>query len=117
LTLSKLDARLLEVTPTDVDPVETAKHALRLYQQECQNADVETAIRIDQSYTSLAVDRVYVDPSRLLQVLINLLGKTRLNMLNKMFTKLCQAMRSSSLSFKTREGSLSLSVHLSKVRR
>ncbi|KAG9843877.1 histidine kinase, partial [Aureobasidium melanogenum] len=74
LTLSKLDARLLEVTPTEVDPVETVKHALRLYQQECQNADIDSAIRVDQSYNSLAVDRVYVDPSRLLQVLINLLG-------------------------------------------
>ncbi|KAH0287862.1 hypothetical protein M436DRAFT_45572 [Aureobasidium namibiae CBS 147.97] len=74
LTLSKLDARLLEVTPTEVDAVETVKHALRLYQQECQNADVESAIRVDQSYNALAVDRVYVDPSRLLQVLINLLG-------------------------------------------
>ncbi|KAI4763366.1 hypothetical protein E4T52_08018 [Aureobasidium sp. EXF-3400] len=74
LTLSKLDARLLEVTPTEADPVETVKHALRLYQQECQNADVESAIRVDQSYNSLAIDRVYVDPSRLLQVLINLLG-------------------------------------------
>lgn len=78
LTLSKLDARLLEVTPTEVDPVETVKHALRLYQQECQNADIDSAIRVDQSYNSLAVDRVYVDPSRLLQVLINLLGKTDL---------------------------------------
>ncbi|KAI4792721.1 hypothetical protein E4T44_12775, partial [Aureobasidium sp. EXF-8845] len=74
LTLSKLDARLLEVTPTEVDPVETVKHALRLYQQECQTADVETAIQVNQSYHSLAVDRVYLDPSRLLQVLINLLG-------------------------------------------
>jgi len=77
LTLSKLDARLLEVAPTEVDPVETVKHALRLYQQECQNADVDTAIRINQSYNTLAVDRVLVDPSRLLQVLINLLGTTR----------------------------------------
>jgi PAS domain S-box-containing protein len=74
LTLSKLDARLLEVAPTEVDPVETVKHALRLYQQECQNADVESAIQVNQSYHSLAVDRVYLDPSRLLQVLINLLG-------------------------------------------
>jgi PAS domain-containing protein len=78
LTLSKLDARLLEVAPTEVDPVETVKHALRLYQQECQNADVDTAIRINQSYNALAIDRVLVDPSRLLQVLINLLGKIRL---------------------------------------
>ena len=74
LTLSKLDSRLLEVTPTEVDPVETVKHALRLYQQECQNTDVASSIRVDQTYDDLDVDRVNLDPSRLLQVLINLLG-------------------------------------------
>lgn len=74
MTLSKLDARLLEVSPTEADPVETVKHALRLYQQECQNADVKSSIRVHQSYDSLGVDRVQLDPSRLLQVLINLLG-------------------------------------------
>jgi hypothetical protein len=117
LTLSKLDARLLEVTPTEADPVETVKHALRLYQQECQNADVESAIRVDQSYNSLAVDRVYVDPSRLLQVLINLLGKIDLRIFNKVFTKHAQATRSNLPNSKTRERSLSPSAHLSRVRR
>lgn len=73
LTLSKLDARLLVVTPTEVDPVETVRHALRLHQQEFQNADVGNGIRIEQSYHCLNVDRVLLDPSRLLQVLINLL--------------------------------------------
>ncbi|KAI4720335.1 hypothetical protein E4T48_03437 [Aureobasidium sp. EXF-10727] len=87
LTLSKLDARLLEVTPTEVDPVETVKHALRLYQQECTNAGVDSAIRVDQSYNSLAVDRVYLDPSRLLQVLINLLGKTGLKLVRELSAK------------------------------
>jgi hypothetical protein len=115
--LSKLDARLLEVTPTEVDPVETVKHALRLYQQECQNADVESAIRVDQSYNSLAVDRVYVDPSRLLQVLINLLGKTGPNMTINLFTKHSQVMQSSSPSIKIKERSQSPSAPLSRVRR
>jgi len=74
LTLSKLDARLLVVTPVETDPIETVRHALRLHQQEFQNADVENGILIESSYRSLGVDRVFVDPSRLLQVLINLLS-------------------------------------------
>ena len=68
-----MDARLLVVTPTEVDPIETVKHALRLHQQEFQNADVESGILIETSFRSLNVGRVYLDPSRLLQVLINLL--------------------------------------------
>jgi len=62
------------VTPTEVDAIETVRHALRLHQQELQNADMENGVTIEPSYRSLNVDRVFLDPSRLLQVLINLLS-------------------------------------------
>lgn len=73
LTLSKMDSRLLTVAPAESDPVEIVKHALRLHQQEFQNADVESRIHVDRSYHALAVNNVFLDPTRLLQVLINLL--------------------------------------------
>lgn len=73
LTLSKLDASLLVVSPDEVDPVATVKHALQLHQQEFKTAGVEGSISIETSYRELHVDRVFLDPSRLLQVLINLL--------------------------------------------
>jgi signal transduction histidine kinase len=73
LTLSKLDASLLVVSPDEVDPVATVKHALQLHQQEFKTAGVEGLVNIDETYNSLHVDRVFLDPSRLLQVLINLL--------------------------------------------
>jgi signal transduction histidine kinase len=73
LTMSKLDASLLVVTPCEVDPIATVQHALQLHQQEFRSTDVEGFVRIDSSYHDLNVDRVFLDPSRLLQVLINLL--------------------------------------------
>ncbi len=73
LTLSKLDASLLVVTPTEVDPVATLQHALKLHQQEFRNANVESYLRIENSYRALNIDRAFLDPSRLLQVLINLI--------------------------------------------
>ncbi|QDS76665.1 hypothetical protein FKW77_000128 [Venturia effusa] len=73
LTLSKLDASLLVVSPDEVDPVATVRHALQLHQQEFKTAGVEGLISIDKSYRELDVHRVFLDPSRLLQVLINLL--------------------------------------------
>lgn len=73
LTLSKLDASLLVVTPGEVDPIATIHHALQLHQQEFRNAKVESQVSIDPSYHELNIDKVFLDPSRLLQVLINLL--------------------------------------------
>jgi signal transduction histidine kinase len=73
LNLSKLDASLLVVTPDEVDPIATVQHALQLHQHELKSAGVEGCVRIDSSFHDLRVKRVFLDPSRLLQVLINLL--------------------------------------------
>lgn len=72
LTMSKLDASLLVVTPCEVDPIATVQHALQLHQQEFKSTGVDGFVRIDPSYSALNVERVFLDPSRLLQVLINL---------------------------------------------
>jgi signal transduction histidine kinase len=71
--MSKLDASLLLVTPCEVDPIATVQHALQLHQQELKSAGVEGFVHIASSYHDLKVGRVFLDPSRLLQVLINLL--------------------------------------------
>jgi len=73
LTLSKLDASLLTVTPVPVDPVKTCVSALKLHEQELAKADIQGDIVTDDSYHALAIDRVYLDPSRILQLLINLI--------------------------------------------
>lgn len=73
LTLSKLDANLLNISFDNVDPIALVEKVLRMYAQELQSAEIESNLVIDESMQSLQVDEVALDPSRLLQVLINLL--------------------------------------------
>lgn len=73
LTLSKLDSALLLVTPDDVMPVSVAQRALKMFDGEVQTADIQLDFKIDESMEKLSVDWVKLDPSRLLQVLINLI--------------------------------------------
>lgn len=73
LTLSKLDSSLLTVSVVAVDPISTLQHALKLHQQELRNAHMQTNLDVQESYRALNVERTFLDPSRLLQVLINLI--------------------------------------------
>ena len=72
LTLSKLDSALLLVTPCDVQPVTVVQRALKMFDGEVQTADIKLDFKVDDSLKQLNVDWVRLDPSRLLQVLINL---------------------------------------------
>ncbi|KAF2417442.1 hypothetical protein EJ08DRAFT_666488 [Tothia fuscella] len=73
LTLSKLDSQMLLVTPVDVQPVVVVQRALKMFENEIQNADITMGFHIDESLKRLKIDWVRVDPQRLLQVLINLI--------------------------------------------
>jgi PAS domain S-box-containing protein len=72
LTLSKLDAALLLVTPVDVQPVAVVQRALKMFEGELETNDIAMHFHIEKSYEDLDVDWVKLDSSRLLQVLINL---------------------------------------------
>ncbi|KAK1752528.1 hypothetical protein QBC47DRAFT_59888 [Echria macrotheca] len=73
LTLSKLDSNLLLVTPVDVQPVTVVQNVLRMFESELNSNDIKGQFRVEQSYQDLAVDWAKLDPSRLRQVLINLM--------------------------------------------
>ena len=73
LTLSKLDSKLLLVTPVDVQPVTVVQNVLRMFESELASNDITGEFRIEQSYRDLEIDWVKLDPSRLRQVLINLM--------------------------------------------
>lgn len=73
LTLSKLDSALLLVTPVEIQPISIAQRALKMFEGEMATADIKTKFRVDESVRKLDVNWVKADPSRLLQVLINLL--------------------------------------------
>lgn len=72
LTLSKLDSALLVVTPVAVQPVTVVQRALKMFEGELDTNDIAMEFRIEKSYFDLSIDWVTLDPSRLLQVLINL---------------------------------------------
>ncbi|KAK4155562.1 hypothetical protein C8A00DRAFT_31608 [Chaetomidium leptoderma] len=73
LTLSKLDSKLLLVTPVDVQPVAVVQDVLKMFESELTSHGIGGRLTIEQSYRDLAVDWVKLDPSRLRQVLINLM--------------------------------------------
>jgi len=73
LTLSKLDSKLLAITPCDAMPVNVVKRALKMFDGEIQTADIRLTFEIDDSISELGIEWVKMDPSRLLQVLINLI--------------------------------------------
>ncbi|KAK4100693.1 hypothetical protein N658DRAFT_450751 [Parathielavia hyrcaniae] len=73
LTLSKLDSNLLLVTPVDVEPISVVRDVLKMFETELGSHGIDGRLTIEQSYRDLDVDWVKLDPSRLRQVLINLM--------------------------------------------
>ncbi|KAK4494259.1 hypothetical protein PRZ48_014557 [Zasmidium cellare] len=73
LTLSKLDASLLVISPEKVQPPMLVTKALKMYEAEIARAGIDAQLCIEPTYEQLGVDWVILDPSRLLQVVINLL--------------------------------------------
>ena len=73
LTLSKLDASLLVISPDTIQPPTLVMKALKMYEAEIVRADIVAHVNIEPSYGELDVDWVVLDSSRLLQVIINLL--------------------------------------------
>ncbi|KKY24496.1 putative histidine kinase-group xi protein [Phaeomoniella chlamydospora] len=72
LTLSKLDSDLLLITPTPSMPATIVREALRMFDAEVRDADISINFVEDPSLNILNVQWVLLDPSRVLQVLINL---------------------------------------------
>lgn len=73
LTLSKLDSKMLLVTPVDVKPVDVVQQVMKMFEPELNSNEITAEFKIQQSFRDLNVDWVKLDPSRLMQVLINLM--------------------------------------------
>lgn len=73
LTLSKLDSNLLTVTPVDEQPIRAVQRTLKMFEPELLAHDIEFEFVVDDSLLNLGVTWVKFDPSRLSQVLINLM--------------------------------------------
>jgi PAS domain S-box-containing protein len=73
LTVSKLDSNLLVITPVASQPIEVVKRAVKMFDPELQAKDIEMICEAHPSFKELEVDWVTFDPSRVLQILINLM--------------------------------------------
>lgn len=71
LTLSKLDSNLILITPVRVQSAVVVSEALRMFDVECSQMEIKLEFQKDPTFEGY--DWVMLDPSRLLQVLINLL--------------------------------------------
>ncbi|KAL6858123.1 hypothetical protein ACO1O0_005575 [Amphichorda felina] len=73
LTMSKLDSKLLAVTPCTVNPINIVTDSLKMFEVEARRVDIDLTSVVDPSYTNLGHEFLDLDPSRVKQVLINLL--------------------------------------------
>jgi signal transduction histidine kinase len=73
LTLSKLDSKLLVISPIIMQPAALLKDAYKMFKEEASKARVDLEVHSDSSFTNMNIDYAILDPSRVLQILINLL--------------------------------------------
>ncbi|KAJ4336059.1 hypothetical protein N0V87_005639 [Didymella glomerata] len=74
LTLSKLDARLLQISPENTNPIKLYREILGLFGPEIRASGMNTNFVVGAGYNGLELKRVMMDPNRVTQVVINLLS-------------------------------------------
>ena len=72
LTLSKLDSGLLVVTPCASQPASIVQKTLKIFETSAHSNKIELASHLDDSLDKFGIEWVNMDPSRVLQILINL---------------------------------------------
>ena len=73
LTVSKLDSNLLLITPVPAQPIAVVQRAMNMFKPEVQAKSIDFTFHPDTSLTDLSIDWVLLDPSRLLQITVNLI--------------------------------------------
>ncbi|KAF2450845.1 hypothetical protein P171DRAFT_349353 [Karstenula rhodostoma CBS 690.94] len=73
LTLSKLDSMLLSITPTATRPAKLVSSISSIFQAELKSNNISYSVTSDPSLARLDIEYVYLDPSRVTQIFINLL--------------------------------------------
>jgi signal transduction histidine kinase len=72
LTLSRLDSMLLSFTPTPTQPLKLVNTIGGIFEAEFKSENITYKVETDESLSRLNVDYVYLDPSRVTQIFINL---------------------------------------------
>ena len=73
LTLSKLDSAMLQVSPAPTRPFTVVERALKMFEGELVSHSIELSFAVESSYDKFAIDWIKADPSRVTQILINLM--------------------------------------------
>ncbi|ORY01584.1 putative histidine kinase-like protein M3YPp [Clohesyomyces aquaticus] len=73
LTLSRLDSMLLSITPTATKPARLVDNIVRMFDAELKSSNIKCDVQREPSFKTLRVEHLYLDPSRVTQVFINLL--------------------------------------------
>ncbi|OCK84334.1 hypothetical protein K432DRAFT_422644 [Lepidopterella palustris CBS 459.81] len=72
LTMSKLDSGLYNIVPVDIQLVDVLNNMLKIFDGELSMHDMKTFLVEEHPLLALNVKNVLVDPTRVLQILINL---------------------------------------------
>ncbi|KAF4990600.1 hypothetical protein FGRMN_8359 [Fusarium graminum] len=73
LTVSKLDSNLLVITPVACQPQTMIERVVKMFESEMLAKDITLQIEVYPEFEDLSVTWVAMDPSRVLQILINLI--------------------------------------------
>ena len=73
LTLGRLKSTLLSVVPSAVRPTEMVDTVLSMFEAELRSSEISVDVVADQSIGDLGISHLYLDPSRVTQILLNLL--------------------------------------------
>jgi PAS domain S-box-containing protein len=72
LTLSKLDADLLEIALVPVEPRKVIQTSLKIFDRELKDSKIKLKIIEDASLDALDICVLMLDPNRFLQIIVNL---------------------------------------------
>ncbi|KAH6639710.1 aerobic respiration control sensor protein-like protein arcB [Boeremia exigua] len=73
LTISKLDSGLFAMTPIDVQLESTVRDAVKMFEGEARSAGIDLEFSIEDSCREFGIVDISLDPTRVLQILINLI--------------------------------------------
>jgi CheY-like chemotaxis protein len=74
LLLSRLESRMLSITPVETNIEIIVKNAQKMFKGECKQDAITFTVHRHRSLTNHTIDAVMCDPSRVLQILVNILG-------------------------------------------
>lgn len=74
LTLSKMNANMLDVHVEDHDPLETVQNVLKIFSSDAKKHGISLIQVAQPALQKMFISRLSFDPSRVSQVLVNLLG-------------------------------------------